>query len=122
MVVSDAVRNPPISRATSAPPRQDREVGSCQIPKQPGMGHVALQIPPSKWSCHREACLETRRYYQCLQPLLLGELRIGLGSGLELLNVPTQIPTTLVCSLGEGRGKSVAAVASMSGGAAPHAP
>lgn len=42
--------------------------------------------------------------------------------GWSLLNVPAQILTTLFCSLGEGRGKSVAPVASMSGGAAPHAP
>lgn len=44
---------------------------------------------------------------------------MGMGSGLELLNVPARILTTL-CSLGEGRGKSVATVAStctMSSGA-----
>lgn len=97
-------------------------LGPAQISKQPGIGHVALQVPPSKWSCHREACLETLQHHQCLQPLLLGELRMGLASGLELLNVPAQILTTLVCSLGEGRGKSVAPVASMSRGAAPCAP
>lgn len=50
MVVSDAVRNPPISRATSAPPRlsssEDREVGSCPNPKAARHGTCSFPNSP----------------------------------------------------------------------------
>lgn len=58
----------------------------------------------------------------CLQALLLGERHTGLDAGLELLNPSAWFLTTLFCSLGEDRQKSLLPVASMSGGAAPHTP
>lgn len=47
---------------------------------------------------------------------------MGMNSGLELLNVQAQILTSFHCSLGEGRDRSVAPVASMSGGTAAYPP
>lgn len=117
LVLSHAVRSPPISRAISAPHKlstsEDREFGSCRSPKV--ARHGACSSPSSPF----EVAAAVGKPVRVPPATTFGKALNGLGFRAGAPKRASTDPDHSFCSLGEGRG-SVATVAStctMSSGA-----